>query len=215
MQKNDFMSIKAVIFDWGNVYLNWKDEFWKNLAKKLGIPTLSLERAVQKYWDLVMKAEINDVELWRRIGEEVKLKLPKESERWIEERAEKDFFVNKDVELVARNLQKHGCKTALLSNTEKSTLKYGNEHGWTKYFDFVVASCDCGIIKPDLEIFKMTLEKLDEKPEDCIFIDDKKIFLDVAESLRMNIILFDNRKQDFDYLKRKLIKLGVKKEVFA
>jgi len=208
------MSVKVVIFDWGDVYLDWKHKFWEIIAERLNVKIDLLEKEVQKYWKLLGIGIIQDTEFWKKIGEGLKIKIPEESEKWIEERFDKDFSVNKDVEFIAKGLKNHGYKIALLSNTEKTSLDYGKRHGWTKYFDVVIASCDVGVMKPDLRIYKIALQKIREKPEDCVFIDDKKAFLETAKRLGMKTVFFDNHKHKISYLKQELIKLGVKKEAF-
>ncbi len=208
------MIIKAVIFDWGDVYLNWKREFWNVIAERINVGIDALEEEVKKYWDLLGKGTIDDKEFWNRLGESLKIKIPDNSEMWVEERFREDFSVNKGVEAIARNMAKFGYKTALLSNTEKTSLSYGKRNGWTKYFDIIIASCDFGIMKPDEKIYKIALNKIGESPEHCIFIENDIRYTEVAKKLGMNTILFDNRKQDINYLKTELIKLGVKREIF-
>jgi putative hydrolase of the HAD superfamily len=203
------MPIKAIIFDWGDVYLDWKHSFWETIAERLDLETELLEKEIQKYWDLLDTGTIQDAEFWKKVGIGLKVSIPRESEKWIEERFDKDFSVNKDVESVTKKLKNYGYKTALLSNTEKASLDYGKRHGWTKYFDILIASCDVGVMKPDQRIFKKALHEIRERPEDCIFIDDNEMHLEVARGIGMKTILFDNRKQKIEYLKQKLVELGV------
>lgn len=208
------MRIKAVIFDWGDVYLDWKGKFWDTIAERLNVEMEILEKEVQKHWNLLGKGTIDDKEFWNRVAEGLKIKIPDDSETWIEERFRDDFSVNKDIEAIAKDLQKFGYKTALLSNTEKTSLDYGRKKGWTKYFDVIIASCDFGVMKPDERIYKIAIERIGEKPEYCVFIENDIRYVKVAAKLGWKTILFDNVKQDANYLKRELIKLGINKEVF-
>jgi putative hydrolase of the HAD superfamily len=44
--------------------------------------------------------------------------------------------------------------------------------GLENLFDVMVFSCDVGVAKPDEKIYKIALEKLGVKPEECLFIGD-------------------------------------------
>ncbi|MBQ0001228.1 MAG: HAD family hydrolase [Clostridiales bacterium] len=47
------------------------------------------------------------------------------------------------------------------------------QHGILKYFDFVVASAEEGVAKPDKKIFEIALERANCKPENAVMIGDR------------------------------------------
>lgn len=183
------------------------------IAKRLGVDIDSLKKEIAKHWNLLDTGNIDDLEFWKRLGKSLNVKIPEDSRKWIEERAAIEFPVNKDIDALVKKLKDYGYKTVSLSNIEKTTANYGKMHGWFNYFDFVINSCDVGYIKPDSLIFKILLEKVNERAEDCIFIDNEKIFLKSAEKLGIKTILFDNSINDIIYLKDKLIRLGIDKKI--
>ena len=203
------MPIKTVIFDLGEVFVCHNRKFWEIIAKRLDVGIDSLKKEIQKHLGLLDTGKISDTEFWKKVGEGLKVKIPEESKKWMWERAGIDFPINKDVENIVKKLKNYGYKTASISNIEKTTVEYGRRNGWFKYFDETINSCDVGVLKPDLRIYEIVLQKIKEKAEDCIFIDNKEMFLKGAEKLGMKIILFDNSKQNAIYLKKELIKLGV------
>jgi epoxide hydrolase-like predicted phosphatase len=208
------MAIKAVVFDWGDVYLCWKREFWKVIASRINVPVEVLEKEVYRHWDLLNLGTIDDKGFWSRLAKGLGIKLPEESANWLEERISTDLYVNKDVEAIARSIKRAGYKTALLSNTEKTSIAYGIRNGWTKYFDEIIASCDLGLMKPDERIFNIATERIGEMAEECVFIENQPRHIEAAKRLGWNVILFDNRKQGTDYLKKKLNELGIRREIF-
>lgn len=79
-------------------------------------------------------------------------------------------------------------KLAVLSNGDSKSQhdKITNCH-IDEYFDEVVVSGDIGINKPDKRIFEIMAEKLNVKPEECVFVGD--VFSsDILGAIRANMI---------------------------
>jgi FMN phosphatase YigB (HAD superfamily) len=57
------------------------------------------------------------------------------------------------------------------------------EFDWIRNFDVLVWSYQLHIAKPDAAIYLHTLEKLGAKPEQTIFIDDKRVNIEAAQAL--------------------------------
>lgn len=72
--------------------------------------------------------------------------------------------------------------------------------GFRKYFKENFISGDLKTAKPDKGIYKIALEKLKIRPDECIFIDDKKKNCEAAERLGIRSIIFE----DPDQLKKEL-----------
>jgi putative hydrolase of the HAD superfamily len=64
--------------------------------------------------------------------------------------------------------------------------------GFRKFFKENFISGDLKVAKPNPEIYKMALDKLNIKPEECIFIDDQKKNCESAEKLGIKCIVFEN-----------------------
>lgn len=130
--------------------------------------------------------------------------MPKESlflKRFI-----KHYNRNDDVINLVKRLKNNGYKVAVLSNSIKPHAEYQYKIGIYQNFDTVVLSHEVGMLKPDLKIYKYILKKLQTKPEETFFVDDKAINVEVAAQLGIHKILFKNIKQ----LEIELEKLGVK-----
>lgn len=95
--------------------------------------------------------------------------------------------------LIQRLNQKY--QLVILSNSDPvNSLNYYKK-GWYQYFNPVILSHEIGILKPDPRIYQITLDKLKNKPEECIFIDDQIDCLKPAQDLGINTILFKSPTQ--------------------
>jgi epoxide hydrolase-like predicted phosphatase len=89
-------------------------------------------------------------------------------------------------------------KTAILSNANRGVLerKIGNQ--WLEEnFDEVVVSAEVGLVKPNPQMYKLVIDRLGVEPHECLYIDDRGSFLDVASQLGMSVLLYEN----FDQIK--------------
>lgn len=57
----------------------------------------------------------------------------------------------------------------------------------------VFVSYKLGLLKPDIEIYQKVLLKLNAKPEEVIFIDDKPKNVNAAKSIGIHGIVFDRK----------------------
>lgn len=100
-----------------------------------------------------------------------------------------------------------GMKDILKSLSEKyflaTLINEGSEwanykldvSGFRKFFKEHFISGDLKVAKPNPEIYKIALHRLNIKPEECIFIDDKKKNCEAAEKLGIESIVFENPNQ--------------------
>lgn len=77
--------------------------------------------------------------------------------------------------------------------------------GMRAIFKVFISSCFVGYRKPEPEIYKLALEITQQTPEECCFIDDRALNLEVAKRLGMHVIEMDG----LDQLKSDLSTLGV------
>jgi putative hydrolase of the HAD superfamily len=112
--------------------------------------------------------------------------------------AEQDRGEIRNEELVAYvKTLRPDFKLAMLSNiSSRESLDTRFETGQLdELFDVVVASGDEGRIKPEPEIYKITLERLGMLPEECVMIDDILEFCQGAEAVGLHAIQYLNFQQ--------------------
>ncbi|SDJ87120.1 putative hydrolase of the HAD superfamily [Actinopolyspora mzabensis] len=76
--------------------------------------------------------------------------------------------------LLLRELTASGTPLALLSNAPGSFAREAERTRWAEHFHQVVFSADLGMAKPDEEIWRVLLERIDASPERCLFFDDRE-----------------------------------------
>jgi putative hydrolase of the HAD superfamily len=77
--------------------------------------------------------------------------------------------------------------------------------GLRSIFRVFVSSCYVGVRKPEEAIYKLTLEVTQQAPEQCCFIDDRALNLEVAKRLGMHTVEMHGAEQ----LRSELKKIGV------
>ena len=118
---------------------------------------------------------------------------------------EKYLIIDKKIEKIIKILKKDYI-TGTLTNATKITDKARRNKNMYKHFKIKLISCEIGLKKPDRDIYKLLIKKLNVYPKEIIFIDDNQKFLSCAKKLGINAILFKNNSQ----LIKELNKLGVK-----
>ncbi len=162
--------IKAIIFDWGGVLIdNPADALMEYCAKNLGIEIESLKSIFSKYESIFQKGEILENELWTNICTELGIETPWVDSLWKE--SVKHVFRDKhEIYSLTQLLKKEGYKVAFLSNTEIPTMKYFFENAYDRYFDVTTFSCAENTIKPEVNIYTLTLNKLKVKADESILL---------------------------------------------
>lgn len=197
--------IKSVIFDWGGVLIdNPVSALMRYCAEALGMSKEDYIRAHRKFGEDFQKGTISEDTFWTRVCSELNVPKPKTCSLW-KQAFEAAYSPKKDVFSLVRSLQKKGYKTAFLSNTEIPAMQYFYQQGYDM-FDVLVFSCAEGTQKPERKIYELTLEKLNLKARQSVFIDDKAEHIKGALELGLNAILFKNIEQ----VKDELSLLGVK-----
>ena len=85
-----------------------------------------------------------------------------------------------------RQLRRSDLKTGLLSNSW-STTHYDREL-LLELFDATVISAEVHLHKPQPEIYRLTAERLEVEPAECLFVDDLKENCEGAEAVGMTAI---------------------------
>ena len=109
----------------------------------------------------------------------------------MEEGVEAETIINTSLVSYVKELRQKGYRTACLSNgTHEWTLAVINNHGLAHLFDEVILSGDLGVVKPSPEIYNHMLETLDISAAEAIFVDDRKVNVDAAETCGIRSLVF-------------------------
>jgi len=202
--------IKAIIFDIGGVFLDQKKGYRKkiirDLYKKTGVK-VRVTPSLKKLNDKLAIGKGSLLELIKKsVHEQNENKISKrEAEKAYERSYENCSPINKEM-IKLRKALKKVYRIYVLSDTNYLHASINKKRGVYDGFNKVFLSNEIGIKKPDPRIFKYMFKKINLKPEETIFIDDKEENIKTAKKLGMNAILFKKHKQ----LVRDLKKLGIK-----
>lgn len=100
------------------------------------------------------------------------------------------------IELVCKIKAKYGLKIAIVNNEGRELNEYRIKHfGIDKFVDFFISSCFVHFRKPDADIWRIALDIALVKPEEVLYIDDRAMFINVAEGLGINGHLHKNYEE--------------------
>lgn len=196
--------IKAIIFDYGGVLSAEASlrSFGAMYAQKFQKNPEDFNTVIIENW---IPARVNKIDsrlFWKNLanflGTDAKL-LRKDF---------MDFFgFREEVFELIKKLKKNGYRLGLLSNTLEDWFEeIIQNRKFNQTFDVIVTSYKSKIAKPDISIYNEIVEKLNVKPDECIYIDDLEKNIPPAKQLGMKTILFT----DFENLKKELASLSVK-----
>ena len=82
-------------------------------------------------------------------------------------------------------------KIAIMSNSSQSFVEK-HEHAWNRLFSPVVYSHKERMMKPNKEIFELTLQKLGLKAEECILVDDCRENGETCREIGMHFVQYSS-----------------------
>ncbi len=89
-------------------------------------------------------------------------------------------------------LKAAGYRLYVLSNMSKEFIEFLRRFPLYDLFDGEVVSCEEHVVKPEMRIYEILLERYGLNPHDSLFIDDREKNIVAAESLEINGFLFDH-----------------------
>lgn len=195
--------IDTVFFDWGGVVANDPgDDFLGQLLKNVGATDEQLAAIFETYMKRFMRGQITESEYWQEVKSKFDLSIPDtisdEFMKW------NGLVANQDILDLVDELRGNGLKVAILSNVIEPTYNVLAKAGYYDLFDEVIASCKVGYAKPEREIYLLSLDQLNTKPESSLFIDDKQRNLDPASEMGFSVVLAESPEQIIHDVRKRL-----------
>ena len=182
--------IKNIIFDLGNVLLNYNPrEFLVQFTKDQDRITNFITKVVySKTWFELDRGSMTLDKakeiLSSQYPEELDLLIPY-FERWLEILTP----IQDRIELL-KPLKINGYKLFILSNFIEEAFNYVIEqYNFFSLFDGRVISYEEKVIKPEKKIYEILIDRYKLNPNECVFLDDMFGFLKPAKQLGMFTIL--------------------------
>ncbi len=181
--------MKAIVLDmYGVIIRQTGDEFAPYVQKTF--PDLKPDE-IYAPWLKADIGELTSLEVWKTIGYTGDL-----------EKIEKEFLDSLEISdgfYMFASAARKQYKMAIISNDASQWSRYlRSKFDIDKYFDVISISGDLKIRKPDERIFRLTIEKLGCRAEDCIYVDDREKYLKAAGVVGMNPVLFNSRHIQYD-----------------
>ena len=196
--------IESVIFDWGGVLIeDPAPGLVKYCSEALDVSEEDYIKVYDRFGVDFQRGIISENEFWSSMCGELGVSSPKAASLWAD--AFKAAYVpRKEMFALAAVLREKSYKTALLSDTEKPAMEYFHQLDYDM-FDVKVFSCAEGMVKPEREIYELTVQRLGTKAGTSIFIDDKTKHISGAQQVGLNTILFESVGQVKSELANSLI----------
>lgn len=91
---------------------------------------------------------------------------------------------NQMIELFKTLKSDHNLRVAVVSNEGSDLTQHRIEKfNLRSFVDFFIVSCFVHFRKPDRDIFRIALNTAQAKPEEVIYVEDRKMFVEVASGL--------------------------------
>jgi len=189
--------IKAIIFDFGNVLLEWNPRY----VYQRYFP--DDPEGMERFFKEVDFADWNlQQDKGRPFAEGVAIlseKFPHYAqliqayhENWTDSIG---AAYSGTIEIL-KQLKQAGYPLYGLSNWSAETFPYAREkYDFFDLFDDFVISGAVGQVKPDPEIFQIMLEKIGKPAEECLFIDDSLTNINQAQKMGFGTIHFQSPEQ--------------------
>lgn len=181
--------IKAVVFDVGGVLCEWQ-EICNEFAREIKVNEESFLKIFIKHsFDPKTGSDLGLIttdEFFVRLTDD--LGVPEKAKDW--RRRFVPGFTRIEPTYVLVNELKGKYKLALLTNSKMDLWDEWKEGRLRENFPIIVDSAEVQAIKPDEKIFRILLGRLELKPEECLFIDDTKDYVQAAEKLGFKTIHF-------------------------
>ena len=185
--------IKNIVFDMGNVLLDYNPEVILNKActSEEEKNVIRKELFEGPEWILGDKGEMTNADRFepvsKRIPECMHKALLECVEHWdicmTPQPGAKEFL---------EKVRKAGYHTFVLSNAADNFYEYFPKEYDMEAFEGVVVSCDLLLLKPDHEIYEYLLKTYNLAPNECLFIDDREDNVQGAKGCGMQAVRFEN-----------------------
>jgi len=108
------------------------------------------------------------------------------------------------IEMIIALKKTYGLKIVVVNNEGRELNEYRiRKFGLNTFVDFFISSCFVHIRKPDADIFKIALDIALVQPDEVLYIEDRPMFVSVAEHLGITGICHASYETTRELLKGK------------
>jgi putative hydrolase of the HAD superfamily len=201
--------ITTLFLDIGGVLLTngWDDNIQKRAADKFGMDYREMNERHHLTFDTYEEGKLSlDVYLNRVVFYK---------ERSFSREEFKSFMYAQSqpfpemIELMRRLKTQYGLEVAAVSNEGRELTVYRvQQFELGTVIDFFVSSCFVHFRKPDEDIYRIALDIAQVRPEQVVYIDDRAMFVEVAQGLGIRGIIHTGYQSTSKALEQFGLKIG-------
>lgn len=199
--------IKALFLDIGGVLLTngWDRYARRRAADLFGLDYAQLDERHHLTFDTYESGKLSlDDYLKRIVFYESRSFTPAEFTRFIMEQSEP--YPNM-IALIRQLKQTYDLRLIAVNNEGREINEYRiRQFGLNQFIDAFVSSCYVHLRKPDVDLFRLALDVAQVEPDQVVYIDDRPMFVQVAQTLGMNCL----HHTDYETTKETLAGLGLR-----
>lgn len=195
--------IKALLFDLGDTIFNpdWIS-LDKSMIKEAGISIIMPPHLKKIYGEEVLVGRTSMESLFKTLLNNYKKNAPISDVVAVYKRNYQKYspINDKMIKLIDRLRTK--VKVYALSNTNTIHREVNEQRGLFNHFEKSFLSCELGMRKPDVFLYKFILEYLKIQPSELLFIDDNQENIEIAKSLSIKTVKYENYESLISELKK-------------
>ena len=189
-------NITTLFFDIGGVCLSngWDHEQRQQLAKKFDFDYETFDTRHRQVVDSLERGQftLDEYLSWTLFYEP----RPFSRESFVQAMFDLSTPFPETLELLRRLRASDRYLLATVNNESRELHEYRVEHfGLRSVFMAFFTSCYLGLIKPPPDHYRRALQITQRTPDECVFVDDRPLNVEVAQILGMHTILFTSAAQ--------------------
>jgi putative hydrolase of the HAD superfamily len=188
-------SITTLFLDIGGVLLTngWDNRIQKRAADKFGLDYDEMNERHHLTFDTYEEGKLSLDEYLNRVVFYQKRPFSREEFKAFMYAQSQPF--PDMIELMRALKTQHNLQVAAVSNEGRELTVYRvKQFKLGTFIDFFVSSCFVHYRKPDADIYRIALDISQVSPQNVVYIDDRPMFVEVAQSLQIRGILHKNYK---------------------
>lgn len=176
---------RVVVFDYGEVLSASQSEQDKDaILDTAGAEAATFWPAYWRHRDDLDHGTVSVADYWARVGSDLGLEFsPAQVQRLWAVDFRSWISVDPGAIDILDDLHRGGTRTALLSNAGFDFGEPFRRAPFARYFEQIFISAELGMIKPDPEIYRHVARELGIDPSAMVFIDNKEVNVEGAESI--------------------------------
>ena len=174
--------ISTVIFDLGNIFVTVDhDLIFSNIKKELN-NHFSIDELKHKFEQSAARKSyelgaIDSDTFYKALKSELQIDISQMTLR----KCWQEIFTGIDGTISMLPELKKQVKLGMISDTNPWHIDIiGEQFDIFGYFDDMIFSYDVNLTKPNPQIFKLGLERMNSEPESCVYVDDLEINIEAA-----------------------------------